>query len=51
VFETVVGLRHRRAVEGVGLDDVAAGLEVLVVDVTDDLGLGEHQQVIVAAQV
>ena len=35
--------RDRRAVEGVGLDDVGAGLEVGAMDVLDDLGLGEHQ--------
>ena len=31
-LEPVVGLRDARAVERVGLDDVAAGLEVLVMD-------------------
>ena len=31
-LEAVVGLRDRRRVEGVGLDDVGAGLEVGVVD-------------------
>ncbi len=40
-----------RRVEGVGLDDVGAGLEERVVDLADDVGLGQHQQVVVALQV
>ena len=49
--ETVVGLRDRRRVEGVGLDDVGAGFEVGVVDRRDRLGPGQHEQVVVALQV
>ena len=37
--------------EGVGLDDVGAGLEILAVDAADDVGAGQHQQVVVAAQI
>ena len=50
-LEPVVGLRDRRAVEGVGLDDVAARLEILVVDALDHFRLREHQEVVVALQV
>ena len=37
--------------EGVGLDDIRTGLEVGLVDVADDLRLGERQQIVVALQV
>ena len=50
-LEPVVGLRDRGAAEGVGLDDVAAGLEILAVDVGDDVGPRQHQHVVVAAQI
>ena len=36
-------MRQRVGVEGVGLDDVGAGLEVGAVDVLDELGLGQDQ--------
>jgi hypothetical protein len=49
-LEAVVGLRDRRAAEGVGLDDVAAGLEILAMDRGDDVGTREHQQIVVASQ-
>ena len=51
VLEAVVAQRDRRRVEGVGLDDVRAGLEVLAVDGRDDLRLGQGQQVVVALEV
>ncbi len=51
LLHAVVGQRDRGGVEGVGLDDVGAGLEVLAVDAGDDLRLGERQQVVVALQV
>ena len=50
-LEAVVGHRDRRRVERVGLDDVRAGLEVAVVDLAHDLGLGQHQDVVGALQV
>ncbi len=50
-LEPVVGLRDRGRVEGVGLEDVRARLEVLGVDRADEIGAGEGQQVVVAAQV
>jgi hypothetical protein len=37
--------------KGVGLDDVGTRLQVFAVDALDDLGLGEHQQVVVALEV
>ena len=51
LLHAVVGQRDRGGVEGVGLDDVGAGLEVLAVDAGDDVGLGEGEQVVVALQV
>ncbi len=47
----VVGLGGRVRVEGVGLDDVGAGLEIAAVDLADHLGTGQHQQVVVALEV
>ena len=46
-------IRHRDGggIEGVGLDDVRARFEILAVDAADQLGLRQHEQVIVAAQV
>ena len=50
-LEQVVGLRDGRAAERVGLDDVGAGGEVLAVDLADDVGPRQDQQVVVAAQI
>ena len=44
----VVGLRNGRAVEGIGLDEVRAGGDVLLVDAADDVRLGQDEQVVVA---
>ena len=51
LLHAVVGEGHRVGVEGVGLDDVGAGVEVLAVDRGDDVGLGEREQVVVALEV
>ena len=51
VLEPVLGLRDGGRIEGVGLDDVGAGLQVRGVDVADDLGLGQRQDVHVALEV
>ena len=40
VGEAVLGEHQRRAAEGVGLDDVAAGGEVALVDAVDHVGAG-----------
>ncbi len=48
-LHSVVRLRHRAGVEGVGGDDIRSGEQVLAVDGGDDLGLGERQQVVIAA--
>ena len=50
-FHPVVGQADAVGVEGVGLDDVRAGLKVLAVDVAYDVRTGEGQQVVVALQV
>ena len=51
LLHAVVGQRDRVGVEGVGLDDVGAGGEVLAVDRRDDVRLGDRQQVVVALEV
>ena len=50
-FEIVVGLGDGLGVEGVGLDDVGAGLEEAAVDLGDDVGLGEDEEIAVALEV
>jgi hypothetical protein len=50
-LEAVVGLRDRRRVEGAGLDEVAARLEIGLVDLADHLGAGEDEDVVVALEV
>ena len=47
----VVGERQRRGVEGVGGDEVRAGFEELAVNVFDDLGPGQHQQVVATLEI
>jgi len=47
----VIAQRNGVGVEGVGLDEVCARLQVSQVDGTDDVGLGQHQQVVVALEV
>ncbi len=43
-------LRNGCTAEGVGLDDVRTGFQVLLVDARDGLGARERQQVVVALQ-
>ncbi len=50
-LQRVIGQRNRVGVEGVRADDVGTGVEILAVDAGDDLGLGQRQQVVLAAQV
>ena len=51
VGHAVVGQRDGVRVEGVGLEDVGAGLEVLPVDRLDDPGRRDGEQVVVALEV
>ena len=51
VLEPVIGLGNGRRIEGVGLDDVGPGVEKTAMDVGDDPGPGDRQQVVVALQV
>ena len=51
LLHAVVGQGDALRVEGVGLDDVGAGLQVLLVDLLDDRRLRQHQQVVVALDV
>ncbi len=49
-LQAVVGLRRGVRVEGVGLDDVGAGLEVLGVDLANHLRTRQREEVVVAPQ-
>ena len=49
--ESIIALRDGLGVEGVGLNDVGAGFEIRVVDLADDVRLGQHEQVVVALEV
>jgi hypothetical protein len=49
VGHAVVGLRDPRRGERVGRNDVGAGAEIGEMDLADLLGLAQHQQIIVAA--
>ena len=51
IRHVVVGLRDRGRGKRVGGDDVGAGAQIIGVDVLDRLGLGQDQQVVVAADV
>ncbi len=51
VFQVIIGLGHGGRIEGVGLDDIGAGVQVGAVNVADDLRLCQRQQVVVALQV
>jgi hypothetical protein len=51
VAQAVVFLGDAGGTEGVGLDQVSAGSQVLVVDLADHIGPGELQQVVVALQI
>jgi hypothetical protein len=48
--EAVVLERHRRAGEAVGLDDVGAGCQEGAVDVADDVGAGDREDVAAPAE-
>jgi len=49
-LEAIVSLRDRGAAEGVGLDDLSAGVEVTLVHVVDDLRPRQGQEVVVALE-
>ena len=51
VLEAVVGLRDGRRIEGIGFDDVGAGVQVGLVDAGDDVRAHEREQVVVALEV
>src|SRR5690606_22744767 len=50
MLATVITLRDRRGVEGVGLDDVRARLEIRLMHCAHDAGLGATVNVVVDAQ-
>src|SRR3546814_9915275 len=50
-FEMIVRLADPGAAEGVGLDDVGAGLEILAMHVADHVRPGDVEDVVVALQV
>ena len=49
-LQIVVGLADGGSVEGVGLNDVRAGFQVLDVDGLNDVRAGQHKQIVVALQ-
>ena len=51
LLHAVIGLGDRGAGEGVGLDDVGAGAEIVEVDVAHRVGLRQDQKVVVALDV
>ena len=51
VLHVVVGLGHGGRAEGVGLDQVGPGGQIAFVDVTDHIGAGQAQQLVVALDV
>ncbi len=51
IFHLVVGHGDAGGVEGVGLEDVGAGGTVLIVDLANDRGATQHQQIVVALDV
>ncbi len=51
MHQIVVLHRHRRGVEGAGLEDVRARFQVLAMDAADDVRLGQQQQVVAALHV
>ena len=50
-LQAVIGHGDGVGIEGIGLDDVRAGFEVLRVNLLDDVRLGEVQHVVVEAQI
>ncbi len=50
-FHAVVGLGDPGGIEGVGFQNVGAGIEIGFLDGLDDVGAGEQQQVVVALHV
>ena len=51
IFEPVVCLRNAGGVERIGLDDIGAGVEEIIVDRPDDVGSGQDEQVVVALEI
>jgi hypothetical protein len=50
-FHAVVALGRRAGIEGIGLDDVGPGLQVLAVYLADHRRLRQRQQIVVALQI
>ena len=47
----VVGHGDGGGVEGIGFEDVGSRFQIAVVNGGNDLGLGQHQQVVIAFQI
>src|SRR5690606_17081921 len=51
LFQAVICLGNPGGVEAVGFDNIGASFKISPVDISDNVGLGEAQQVVVATQV
>ena len=48
--QAIIFLAGEVGVEGVGLDEIGAGFQILAADIADDLRLGQGEKVVVALQ-
>jgi hypothetical protein len=46
--QAIIFLAGEVGVEGVGLDEIDPGLQILAADILDDLGFGQGKKVVVA---
>ena len=51
MLQTIIGLRRLVGVEGVGLEEIDARIQILPPDILDDVGTRQRQKVIVALQI
>ena len=51
LFHLVVRHRDGSGIEGIGLDQICAGCQILRVNLLDDLWLGEREQIVVPLQI
>ncbi len=49
--QLVIVLRHGGGIEGIGLDDIGTDIQKRLMNVADQIGAGEGEQVVIAAQI